>query len=167
MKIIVGVIAVVLLVNGCGLFKTTTKVKQSEAIDVMSEVSIDLKKEKEAEVSMKTDLHSFVWVDGETVTQLQGEDISITKDGTVRMGRGRVNQKSKEKSNGVQLMNTAIAVKQYESKQTALAAKQKVVFEKKTNSRVSKPKSSMFVWYCVGLIILSLLCFWWIRKKIR
>jgi uncharacterized protein YceK len=167
MKIIVGVVAVILLVNGCGLFKKNTKIKQSEINENISAMELDLKKEKETVVTAETDLQSFVWLDGETVIQLEGEDVRIEKDGTVLMARGKVNQKSREKSNAVQLMSKTTKVEQHEKKQTALETKQKVTFEKKASSRVSKPESSMIFWFYISLFILIFICLSWIKKKIR
>lgn len=167
MKIIVGVVAVILLVNGCGLFKKSTKIKQSEINENISAMELDLKKEKEIVVTTETDLQSFVWLDGETVMQLEGEDVRIEKDGTVLMARGKVNQKSREKSNAVQLMSKTTKVEQHEKKQTALETKQKVTFEKKASSRVSKPESSMIFWFYISLFILIFICLCWIKKKIR
>ncbi|WP_447769662.1 hypothetical protein [Sphingobacterium faecium] len=167
MKIIVGVVAVILLVNGCGLFKKNTKIKQSEINENISAMELDLKKEKEIVVTTETDLQSFVWLDGETVMQLEGEDVRIEKDGTVLMARGKVNQKSREKSNAVQLMSKTTKVEQHEKKQTALETKQKVTFEKKASSRVSKPESSMIFWFYISLFILIFICLCWIKKKIR
>lgn len=167
MKIIVGVVAVILLVNGCGLFKKNTKIKQSEINENISAMELDLKKEKEIVVTAETDLQSFVWLDGETVMQLEGEDVRIEKDGTVLMARGKVNQKSREKSNAVQLMSKTTKVEQHEKKQTALETKQKVTFEKKASSRVIKPESSMIFWFYISLFILIFICLCWIKKKIR
>lgn len=167
MKIIVGVVAVILLVNGCGLFKKNTKIKQSEINENISAMELDLKKEKEIVVTTETDLQSFVWLDGETVMQLEGEDVRIEKDGTVLMARGKVNQKSREKSNAVQLMSKTTKVEQHEKKQTALETKQKVTFEKKASSRVSKPESSMIFWFYISLFILIFICLCYIKKKIR
>ncbi|MEN5233204.1 hypothetical protein [Sphingobacterium faecium] len=167
MKIIVGVVAVILLVNGCGLFKKNTKIKQSEINENISAMELDLKKEKEIVVTTETDLQSFVWLDGETVMQLEGEDVRIEKDGTVLMARGKVNQKSREKSNAVQLMSKTTKVEQHEKKQTALETKQKVTFEKKASSRVSKPEFSMIFWFYISLFILIFICLCWIKKKIR
>ena len=167
MKIIVGVVAVILLVNGCGLFKKNTKIKQSEINENISAMELDLKKEKEIVVTAETDLQSFVWLDGETVMQLEGEDVRIEKDGTVLMARGKVNQKSREKSNAVQLMSKTTKVEQHEKKQAALETKQKVTFEKKASSRVSKPESSMIFWFYISLFILIFICLCWIKKKIR
>ncbi|UZJ66315.1 hypothetical protein OKW96_09805 [Sphingobacterium sp. KU25419] len=167
MKIIVGVVAVILLVNGCGLFKKNTKIKQSEINENISAMELDLKKEKEIVMTTETDLQSFVWLDGETVMQLEGEDVRIEKDGTVLMARGKVNQKSREKSNAVQLMSKTTKVEQHEKKQTALETKQKVTFEKKASSRVSKPESSMIFWFYISLFILIFICLCWIKKKIR
>lgn len=166
MKIAVGMITVVLFVSGCGLFKRTTKTKQSETGEAVHLMAIDLMKEKEVEVKTETDLQSFVWFDGETMTQLEGEDIRVAKDGTVLMGRGKVNQKSKEKSSAAQSMSKTTATKQFEKEQTALETKQKVAFEKKSSNRVSKPESSMIFWFCIGGTILILLCFKWIRKTV-
>ncbi|MEJ5090997.1 hypothetical protein GEO21_13210 [Sphingobacterium faecium] len=167
MKIIVGVVAVILLVNGCGLFKKNTKIKQSEINENISAMELDLKKEKEIVVTAETDLQSFVWLDGETVMQLEGEDVRIEKDGTVLMARGKVNQKSREKSNAVQSMTKTTKVEQHEKKQTALETKQKVTFEKKASSLVSKPESSMIFWFYISLFILIFICLCWIKKKIR
>lgn len=167
MKIIVGVVAVILLVNGCGLFKKNTKIKQSEINENISAMELDLKKEKEIVVTTETDLQSFVWLDGETVMHLEGEDVRIEKDGTVLMARGKVNQKSREKSNAVQSMTKTTKVEQHEKKQTALETKQKVTFEKKASSRVSKPESSMIFWFYISLFILIFICLCWIKKKIR
>jgi hypothetical protein len=167
MKIIVGVVAVILLVNGCGLFKKNTKIKQSEINENISAMELDLKKEKEIVVTTETDLQSFVWLDGETVMQLEGEDVRIEKDGTVLMARGKVNQKSREKSNAVQSMTKTTKVEQHEKKQTALETKQKVTFEKKASSLVSKPESSMIFWFYISLFILIFICLCWIKKKIR
>ncbi|GEM64578.1 hypothetical protein SF1_25600 [Sphingobacterium faecium NBRC 15299] len=167
MKIIVGVVAVILLVNGCGLFKKNTKIKQSEINENISAMELDLKKEKEIVVTTETDLQSFVWLDGETVMQLEGEDVRIEKDGTVLMARGKVNQKSREKSNVVQSMTKTTKVEQHEKKQTALETKQKVTFEKKASSLVSKPESSMIFWFYISLFILIFICLCWIKKKIR
>lgn len=167
MKIAIGMITVVLFVSSCGLFKRTTKTNQSETTEETSLMTLDSIKEKEMEVKTETDLQSFVWLDGETMTQLEGEDIRIHKDGTILMGRGKVNQKSREKSNTVQLVSETTAVKQLEKQQTALETKQKNASEKKASNHVSKPESSMFFWICIGVITLILLCFWWIRKKVR
>ncbi len=167
MKIIVVVFAVILLVNGCGLFKKNTKIKQSEINENISAMELDLKKEKEIVVTTETDLQSFVWLDGETVMQLEGEDVRIEKDGTVLMARGKVNQKSREKSNAVQSMTKTTKVEQHEKKQTALETKQKVTFEKKASSLVSKPESSMIFWFYISLFILIFICLCWIKKKIR
>ncbi|MEN5084837.1 hypothetical protein ABE426_00025 [Sphingobacterium faecium] len=167
MKIIAGMIVVILLVNGCGLFKKNTKIKQSEINENISAIELDLKKENETLVTTETDLQSFVWLDGETMIQLEGENVRIEKDGTVLMGRGKVHQKSREQSSAVQLMSKATKLEQHEKKQTAIETKQKNTFEKKASSRVSKLESSMIFWFCITLFILIFSCVLWIRKKIR
>ncbi|UIR56349.1 hypothetical protein LZQ00_00640 [Sphingobacterium sp. SRCM116780] len=166
MKKIAGMIIVILLINGCGLFKKTSKTKQLETVEAVKTIKGNLQQEKQIEMKTETDLQSFVWKDGQIVTQLEGEDIVIAKDGTVRMGKGKVKKQEVEKSNVVQLKNQTKEIHQNEKSQESIASKQKLAFEKKVSSQVNEPESSNFFWFWIGLVGLIFICLYWIKKRI-
>jgi len=160
-------IAFVLLVNSCGLFKQTSKTKQSEATAVTTAIAVDLEKDQQMEVKRETDLQSYTRLDGETVTQLEGENIIVSKDGVIRMTKGKAKQQSWENSTTIQLVSETVASKQHEKNQASLATKQALKLEKKASVHTEKPASGFFRWFWAVLFIMLFLFFRWIKKWIR
>lgn len=167
MKKIIELASMVLLVSSCGLFKNKSKTVQSETAGVINTLDGNFRHDNQVNTTKKADVRSFVWSDGETRTQLEGEDIMLDRSGDVRMGKGKVMIKEIEKSGAVQLSKQREEVNRSEKNEASLGVKEKVVLARNLSKQASTPQYHTILWFSVGLIMLIFLCFRWIRKRIR
>jgi preprotein translocase subunit SecF len=157
----------VLLVSSCGLFKNKSKTVQSETAGSIKTLKGNFGYDNQVNTTKKTDMKSFAWSDGETRTQLEGEDIMLERSGDVRMRKGKVMIKEIEKSSAVQLARQREEVNRSEKNETSVGVEGKVALERNLSKQVSTPQYRVLLWFSVGLIMLIFLFFRWIRKRIK
>lgn len=167
MKKIIELASIMLLVSSCGLFKKKSKIVQSQTAGVVTAMQSDSQYDNQIQIEKRADVQSFFWLDGEASTELEGEDITLEKNGIVRMGKGKVMIKEIEKSSAVQLASQTEDLNRSEKNKVSLVAEQKLDFESDLSNEVSKPGYNVILYISVALIILIFLYLWWIKKRIK
>ncbi|MEN5379770.1 hypothetical protein [Sphingobacterium kitahiroshimense] len=167
MKKILKLTVIMLLVSSCGLLKKKSKAVESQKYEAGTTMQGDFRYDHQTQIKRKANVQSFAKLDGESKTEFEGEDITLEKNGNVRMGKGKVIIHEIERSNTMQLVNRTEDINYSEKKQASHAAKQRVAFKKVSSKQVSKPEYHFFIWFFAALIIMIFLWFRWLKKKIK
>jgi hypothetical protein len=167
MKKIIALIAIMSLVSSCSLLKKKSKTVESEKYETVTTMQGDFRHDHQTQIKKKEDVQSIVALDGEFRTEFEGEDITREKNGSVRIGKGKVIIQEITRSNTMQLASRVDDINNSEKNQASLETGQKVVFKSESSNQISTPQYRVFIWFSAGLILLIFIWFRWIKKSIR
>ena len=101
MKNALQVIAILLLVSSCGLFKKRFKVKESKELQVIEKTRENLRVELDSGNVQIAQSHAANLTGDEEILRIEGEGVQITRDGIIRLHKGKIYQKQGHYSKGV------------------------------------------------------------------
>lgn len=165
MKNTLQIIAMLLLVSSCGLFRKVEKTKGSQ------EFGVKEKNTNYATIAQNTEHIQIVRSDKEVlvtdeyVMQIEGEGIQIMQDGAVQLRKGKVYSKKEHYSEKLQLesgFDTNWKAQKVESRQQI---ETKMELRKAQSKEVSKPAVSSLLYFLMGCGVLVGLIIWWIKKR--
>jgi len=165
MKNIFLLTVMLLLVSSCGLFKKIIKTKESRTVEVnekMTELSSVDSSRRHLEIEQS---YNRLLTRSEALMQIEGEEIEISPNGVVRIGKGRVYKRRtyySDSSNGVE---------KYLSKQRQQLfhrvqyKEDKLRIDERTSKRTVQPAGTNIFYFFIGLLVVICLMVWWLRRR--
>ncbi|MGE8427159.1 MAG: hypothetical protein ACN6O7_04760 [Sphingobacterium sp.] len=165
MKNTLQIIAMLLLVSSCGLFRKVEKTKASQ------EFRVKEKNTEYATIAQNTGHIQVVRSDKEAlvtdehVMQIEGEGIQITQDGVVQLHKGKVYAKKEHYSEKLQLERRFDTNWKDRKVKSSQQIETKTELSKAQSKEVAKPAVSSLLYFLMGCSILVGLIIWWIKKR--
>ncbi|HAF33840.1 MULTISPECIES: hypothetical protein [Sphingobacterium] len=165
MKNTLQIIAMLLLVSSCGLFKKVEKTNASQ------EFGIKEKNTESVTIAQKTGhiqvvgLAKEALVTDEYVMQVEGEGIQIMQDGVVQLHKEKVYAKKEHYSEKLQLERRLNTNWKDHKAKSSQQIETKTELTKEQSKEVAKPAVSSLLYFLMGCSILVGLIIWWINKR--
>ncbi|WP_146191139.1 hypothetical protein [Sphingobacterium athyrii] len=167
MKNILVLTVMLLLVSSCGLFKKTVKTSESHMLEARGE-AMELSKIDSGSNHLDVG-QSYVRIlkQSEDLMQIEGEEIEISPDGIVRIGKGRVNKKLTLHADSGNVFRKYISGHSQQVIENVLRKDEKLKLAERKTRRTERPMVTSMLFFITGLLVLASLMIWWLRRKIR
>ncbi|WP_223580415.1 hypothetical protein [Sphingobacterium sp. GVS05A] len=165
MKNIFRLTVMLLLVSSCGLFKKITKTKESQTVEAnekMTELSSVDSSRRHLEIEQS---YNRLLTGSEALMQIEGEEIEISPNGVVRIGKGRVNKRRtyySDSSNGVEKY---LSDQRRESVHNVHYKEDKLRIDERASKRTVQPAGTNIFYFLIGLLVVIYLMVWWLRRR--
>jgi len=165
MKNILRLTVMLLLVSSCGLFKKTVKTEELKTVETNEKMtvlsSVDSGK-KHLEIEHLYDRHVIQTGD---LMQVEGEDIEISPNGIVRIGRGRINKKRTYYSDSTNGFEKYLSDQRREIAHNVQYKEDKLRIDERTSKRTVQPAGTNIFYFLIGLLVVICLLVWWLRRR--
>ena len=167
MKNIFQLTVVLLLVSSCGLFKKTTKTKESLKWKI---VEMNKLQSEEHFHTLRSDSEKSTGqfsIQQENLTLLEGEEIELRPDGTLRVNKGKMSKKQVQhtrRSHGFEKLKSE---QRDRDVQVAQHAEKEIKVDERHAQSTAKPAVADMLYFLAGLLGVVLVVFWWLRKRLN
>lgn len=165
MKNILRLTVMLLLVSSCGLFKKTVRTEELKTVETNKKMtvlsSVDSSK-KHLEIEQLYDRHVIQTGD---LMQVEGEDIEISPNGIVRIGRGRINKKRTYYSDSTNGFEKYLSDQRREIAHNVQYKEDKLRIDERTSKRTVQPAGTNIFYFLIGLLVVICLLVWWLRRR--
>jgi hypothetical protein len=154
-----------LLVSSCGLFKKNVKTKESQTLETGEKMAILSNADSNKQRLDMEQTYNRLSTQTEDLIQIVGEEIEISPNGVVRIGRGQVNKKRIHSS------DSSIARDKYhfelhrELAHSVQYKEDKLRLDTKASKRTVQPAAINILYFLIGLLAIILVV-WWKRKRV-
>ncbi|MDR0266468.1 MAG: hypothetical protein LBJ04_24860 [Sphingobacterium sp.] len=164
MKNTLQMIAILLLVSSCGLFKKTLKSKASEHTVVTEKIGENFQVERDTGEMQVVQSYAGALTKEEDVIQIEGEGIQITRDGVVRLHSGKIYQKKNVLGKRLETKERFDAGWKGQKMKSSQQSDKKLELLNTKSKSVMKPATTSMLYFTIGLGVLVALAIWLIRK---
>lgn len=164
MKNTLQIIAMLLLVSSCGLFRKIEKTKESQELGVKEKNTeyTTIEQDTEHLQIVRSDKEALV-TDG-YVLQIEGEGIQIMQDGVVQLHKGKIYAKKEHYSEKSRLESRLDANWKAQEVKSSQQIETKTELLKAQSKEVAKPAVSSLLYFLMGCAVLVGLIIWWIKR---
>lgn len=164
MKNTLQMIAILLLVSSCGLFKKTLKSNASKQTVISEKIDENLQVERETGKMEIVQSYTGALTKNEDIIQIEGEGIQITRDGVVQLRSGKIYQKKSVHDETLQAKGRFDAGWKGQKMKSDQQTDKKIELHKTESKSVAKPATTSIFYFSIGLGVLIALVIWLIRK---
>jgi hypothetical protein len=164
MKNTLQMIALLLLVSSCGLFKKTLKSTASKQTVVTEKIDENLQVERDTGGIQVVQSYTGALTKNEHVLQIEGEGIQITRDGVVQLLSGKIYQKQSVHGETLETKGRFDAGWKDQKMKSSQQSDKKIKLHNAESKSVVKPAITRMLYFSMGLGGLIALVIWLIRK---
>lgn len=165
MKNILRLTVMLLLVSSCGLFKKTVKTEELKTVETnkkMTVLSSTDSSKKHLEIEQ---LYDRLVIKTGDLMQIEGEDIEISPNGIVRIGRGRVNKRRTHYSDSTNGFEKYLSDQRREIAHSVQYKEDKLRIDERASKRTVQPAGTNIFYFLIGLLVVICLMVWWLRRR--
>lgn len=101
----------------------------------------------------------------EALMQIEGEDIEVSPNGSVRIGRGRINKKRTHYSDSTNGFEKYLSDQRREIAHNVQYKEDKIRIDERTSKRTVQPAGTNIFYFLIGLLVVICLLVWWLRRR--
>jgi hypothetical protein len=165
MKNTLQVIAILLLVSSCGLFKKRFKVKESKELQVIEKTRENSRVEHDSGNVQIAQSHAANLTGDEEILRIEGEGVQITRDGIIRLHKGKIYQKQGHYSKGVLMKGQLHTDWKSQKVKNDKQNKNKIAGQEEQSKLTTKPAVASMLYFLIGLGVLITIVVYWIKKR--
>ena len=101
----------------------------------------------------------------EALMQIEGEEIEISPNGVVRIGKGRVNKRRTHYSDSSNGVEKYLSDQRRESAHNVQYKEDKLRIDESASKRMVQPAGTNIFYFLIGLLVVICLLVWWLRRR--
>ena len=165
MKITLWMIAILLLVSSCGLFKKTSKSRASSETVITEKISENLQVEQDTGEIQIIQLNGGTLIKDEHIIQIEGEEIQITKEGVIQLRKGKIYQKKNQYAETLQVEEQFHSDWKDQKIKSSQQSENKIELRKEQSKVTARPAVTSLFYFIIGFGVLIVLVIWWLKKS--
>ncbi|AIM37362.1 hypothetical protein KO02_12165 [Sphingobacterium sp. ML3W] len=166
MKRLILLLTICTLINGCGLFRKKTTIKQSALVEQKSDVKESESEKAKLNVQQSQNTITLTTDQGRIKTTVKGREIEITSTG-IKCKDCEVEQREdkdlKKQTDSIALVNSNLEY----AKDADRRVRESLKDETKDSNVVTEPSIKGMIWGAVALILVVSFLFWYFGVKRR